>query len=146
MHSSVLFWIATALVIVGQVMILRSTVRAIRGSPSASARRAIEWAYAVVPVILLVVVSLLTPPTDPTRVARFYVRLKTPVAATLAQDALDVEQSYAQPGRFDHRKLWPKSNWELTKWDRQDTLGFLGCCGLVGFILVFFKAVLTIGG
>ena len=44
------------------------------------------------------------------------------------------------------RKLWPKSNWELTKWDRQDTLGFLGCCGLVGFILVFFKAVLTIGG
>ncbi len=101
---------------------------------------------ATLPVILLVVVSLLTPPTDPTRVARFYVRLKTPVAATLAQDALDVEQSYAQPGRFDHRKLWPKSNWELTKWDRQDTLGFLGCCGLVGFILVFFKAVLTIGG
>jgi hypothetical protein len=27
-----------------------------------------------------------------------------------------------------------------------DTLGFLGCCGLVGFILVFFKAVLLIGG
>ncbi len=60
MHISVLFWIATALVLVGQVMILRSTVRAIRGSPSASARRAIEWAYAVVPVIVLVAVLVST--------------------------------------------------------------------------------------
>ncbi len=100
---------------------------------------------AVVPILILVVVSLLTAPTDPARVARFYVRLKTPVAATLEEDAREVAASYANPARFDDRKLFPRSTWELTKWDRQDALGFLGCCALVGFILIFFKAVLVIG-
>ncbi len=100
---------------------------------------------ALLPILILVIVSLLTPPTDPKRVARFYVRMKTPVAATLDQDALDVEESYRNPTRFDHTKLFPKSNWEFTKWNKEDTVGFLGCCALVGFILVFFKAVLMIG-
>jgi Na+/proline symporter len=100
---------------------------------------------ALLPILILLVVSLLTPPTDPARVARFYVRLKTPVAATLAQDALDVQASYADPTRYDDRKLFRRTNWELTKWDRTDLLGFLGCCALVGGILVFFKFVLVLG-
>jgi Na+/proline symporter len=100
---------------------------------------------ALLPILILIVVSLLTPPTDPQRVARFYVRLKTPVGATLEEDALAVEASYADPTRYDHLKLFPKSNWEFTQWNRQDALGFLCCCGLVGFILIFFKAVLMIG-
>jgi energy-coupling factor transporter transmembrane protein EcfT len=97
-------------------------------------------------VLILIVVSLLTRPTDPARVARFYVRLKTPVAPTLAQDAVAVEAGYAQPTHLDHTKLFPHSNWEFTKWDRMDALGFLGCCAFVGVILLFFKGVLAIGG
>jgi SSS family solute:Na+ symporter len=100
---------------------------------------------ALLPILILIVVSLLTQPTDPERVKRFYVRMKTPVGPTLEEDAIAVEASYAQPTRYDHEKLFPRSNWEFTKWNRQDTLGFLGCCGLVGFILIFFKAVLSIG-
>jgi Na+/proline symporter len=100
---------------------------------------------AAFPLLILLIVSKLTRPTDPERVARFYVRLKTPVAATLEEDALEVERSYANPNRFDHQKLFPNSNWELTKWNRMDTLGFLACCALVGFILLFFKAVLVVG-
>lgn len=100
---------------------------------------------ALLPIMLLIVVSLLTKPTDPVRVARFHVRMKTPVGATLEEDAKEVEASYANPGRYDHQKLFPKSDWELTRWNREDALGFLGCCGLVGFILIFFKAVLVIG-
>ena len=101
---------------------------------------------ALLPLLILLVVSLLTKPTDPIRVARFHVRMKTPVGATLEEDALAVEASYANPARYDHLKLFPRTNWELTKWNRQDALGFLGCCALVGFILVFFKAVLLLGG
>ncbi|MDP2137826.1 MAG: hypothetical protein Q8J74_08225 [Candidatus Didemnitutus sp.] len=97
------------------------------------------------PIILLMTVSLLTRPTDPVRVGRFYARLKTPVAATLPEDDLEVERSYANPTRYDDRKLFPGTNWEFTKWDRQDTLGFLACCGLVVVVLVVFKTVLTIG-
>ncbi len=100
---------------------------------------------ALFPILLLIATSLLTKPTDPVRVARFHVRMKTPVGATLDEDALAVEASYANPTRYDHLKLFPNSNWELTKWNRQDTLGFLGCCALVGLILIFFKAVLVIG-
>lgn len=97
------------------------------------------------PILILMVVSLLTAPTDPVRVARFYARMKTPVAATLEDDAHSVELSYANPTRYDHLKLFPRSNWELTKWDRVDVLGFLSCCALVGCVLLFFKAVLVVG-
>jgi len=97
------------------------------------------------PIALIVVVSLLTRRTERSRVDRFYARLKTPVADTLELDALEVEKSYADPARFDHRKLFPRSDWEFTKWDRQDALGFVACCALVGLVLVVFKTVLTIG-
>ena len=100
---------------------------------------------ALLPILLLIVVSLLTPPTDPVRVARFYARMKTPVAPSLAEDAVEVEASYANPTRYDHQKLFPNSNWELTKWNRQDTLGFLACCALVGVVLLVFKGVLVVG-
>ncbi len=97
------------------------------------------------PIVILMVVSLLTPRTDRVRVDRFYARLKTPVAETLEQDAVEVEKSYADPARFDDRKLFPRSDWEFTKWDRQDFLGFLACCGLVVVVLLVFKGALMIG-
>jgi SSS family solute:Na+ symporter len=100
---------------------------------------------ALFPIIVVMLVSLMTQPTDPQRVARFYARLKTPVGPDLDADAKAVEESYRNPQRFDHLKLFPKTNWELTKWDRVDTLGFLACCTLVGVVLAFFKFVLTIG-
>jgi SSS family solute:Na+ symporter len=100
---------------------------------------------ALLPILILIVVSLLSQPTDPVRVSRFYVRLKTPVGPTLEDDAVEVDAGYANPTRYDHLKLFPKSNWEFTKWNRQDALGFIGCCALVGGILVFFKFVLTLG-
>ncbi len=99
----------------------------------------------LLPIFILVVVSLMTRPTDPVRVSRFYARMKTPVAETLEQDALDVEASYANPMRFEHKKLFPNSNWEFTKWNKEDAIGFLCCCLLVGVVLVFFKTVLVIG-
>jgi len=100
---------------------------------------------AMLPISLLIIVSLLSRPSDPQRVARFYVRMKTPVAKTLEEDALEVERSYANPGRYDHAKLFPRSNWEFTKWDKMDAFGFICCCALVGVVLLVFKGVLLIG-
>jgi len=53
-------WLSIALVVISQVMILRSTVRAMRAATSAQARRGIEWAYAVGPVIVLALVLVAT--------------------------------------------------------------------------------------
>ena len=95
---------------------------------------------------MLVGFSYVTRQTDPVRVARFYARLKTPVLPDPADDALAVQASYDDPSRFDHTKLFPRTDCELTKWNKMDALGFLGCCASVGIILLFFKAVLMIGG
>src|SRR5688500_11742977 len=64
----------------------------------------------LLPVMVLIVVSMLTRPSDPARVARFYARMKTPVGPTLEEDAKAVEASYANPTRYDHLKLFPNSN------------------------------------
>ena len=100
---------------------------------------------ALFPILVVMLVSLLTRPTEKARLDRFYVRMKTPVGATLEEDAVAVKEGYANPTRYDHLKLFPRSNWEFTKWNRQDMLGFLGCCALVGGIVIFFKGVLWIG-
>lgn len=100
---------------------------------------------ALFPILLVLVMSWLTRPTDARRLDRFYVRMKTPVAATLALDAEEVERSYREPTRFDHTKLFPRTQWEFTKWNREDWLGFVGCCALVGVVLLVFKGVLLIG-
>lgn len=99
----------------------------------------------LIPVLVLIGVSLLTRPADSQRVARFYARMKTPVAPTLEEDARAVEASYANPTRFDHTKLFPNSNWEFTKWDKRDAIGFACCCALVGVVLLVFKGVLVVG-
>ena len=100
---------------------------------------------ALLPVFILLGVSCLTRPDNPERTARFYVRLKTPVVPDPAADAEAVSKSYADPRGYDHTKLLPKSDWEFTKWDRLDALGFLICCAFVGVVLLFFKALMLIG-
>jgi len=99
----------------------------------------------LLPFVLLFAVSYATPPTNQAKVARFYARMKTPVGASPELDAASVEQSYANPTRYDHTKLFPASNWELTKWDRVDFIGFFLCCVAMAFILLLFKAALSAG-
>jgi len=99
----------------------------------------------LLPIILLLVLSFLTPATDASRVERFYVRLKTPVGETPEADAEEVEKSYANPTRFDHLKLFPGTKWEFTRWDKQDVVGFAGCCAFVGVVLLFLQGLLAIG-
>ena len=100
---------------------------------------------ALLPLLLLVVVSYLTRRGDPEKLARFYVRLKTPVGATPEAEAAAIAASHADPSRFDHTKLFPRSDWEFTKWDKLDALGFLACCASVGVVLLVFKGLMLIG-
>jgi heme/copper-type cytochrome/quinol oxidase subunit 2 len=73
---SVIFWIALLLVVVSQVMILRSTVRAMRAAASEQARRGIEWAYAVVPAVALLVALGATWQASKTHTARLELESK----------------------------------------------------------------------
>lgn len=101
---------------------------------------------ALIPISLIFGVSLLTRRTEPDRVARFYARMKTPVGSTPELDTEAVAASYAHPTRFDHHKLFPKTDWEFTKWNRMDAGGFAVCCALVGVVIVVFKGAMALGG
>ncbi|MSU67118.1 MAG: transporter [Opitutia bacterium] len=101
---------------------------------------------ALIPISLIFGVSLLTRRTEPDRVARFYARMKTPVASTPELDTEAVAASYANPSRFDHFKLFPKTDLEFTKWNRMDAGGFAVCCVLVGVVIFVFKGAMAIGG
>jgi hypothetical protein len=84
------------------------------------------------------IVSWLTRPTDPQRVAQFYGKMKTPVGDTPELEAAGMAETRRNPTRFDHTKLLPRSNWEFCKWDRVDTIGFLACSALSGVIVGIF--------
>jgi hypothetical protein len=96
------------------------------------------------PFAVLIVVSLLTKPTDPARVAFFYGKMKTPVGETPELEAAAMTETRRNPTRFDHTKLVPASNWEFCKWDRTDTIGFAACCAVSAAIVGLFVFLLNL--
>jgi hypothetical protein len=87
------------------------------------------------PFAVLIGVSHLTPRTEKDRVNRFYGKMKTPVGATPDLERQAVEETMRNPSRFDHLKIFPRSQWEFCRWTREDAVGFLICCGVSGAIL-----------
>lgn len=99
----------------------------------------------IFPFIILFLVSPLTARTDKRRLDRFYVKMKTPVAATPQRDEIELKKSYDNPARFNDSKLFPNSDWEMGKWDKTDTIGFVLCWVAVAVILCVLWTVLNIG-
>ncbi len=94
---------------------------------------------ALLPFIIMIPISLITTNRGlEENITRFYVKMKTQVIADPELDKAELEKSYADPTRFDHTKLFPKSNWEFCKWTREDTYGFLGASALTAIILIAF--------
>jgi Na+/proline symporter len=99
----------------------------------------------IFPFIILFIVSIFTKKTDTEKLDRFYVKMKTEVQPTPEQDEAELEISYANPKRFDHLKLFPKSDWEFCKWTKIDTIGFVLSCIAVAAIVGLFWLVLNLG-
>ncbi|MBN2019529.1 MAG: sodium:solute symporter family protein [Sedimentisphaerales bacterium] len=94
---------------------------------------------AFLPFLILIPVSLITSNKGlEENIARFYAKMKTKVIADRELDKTELEKSYANPTRFDHLKLFPKSNWEFCKWTREDTGGFIVSLALTTGILFAF--------
>ncbi len=97
---------------------------------------------ALFPFVVLIVASWLTRRTDPARVAQFYGKMKTPVGVTPEAEAAAMAATRRDPARFDHTKLFPRSNWEFCRWDKVDTIGFLACCATSFAIVGLFVLLL----
>lgn len=98
---------------------------------------------AIAPLILVMLLSWVTKPPDKPMLDRFFVKLKTPVAKTPEEDDREIQLSFKNPRRFDHKKLFPKSAWEFNKWSRQDAVGFFFCWVAVGLILCLLWLILS---
>ena len=98
-------------------------------------------ADALLPFLILLLVSLFTPPVPKAALDRFFARVHTPVQRDSALDRKEVELSYANPGRFRSRLLFPGSNWEMQKPGRTDILGFLLACLVAAFIILLVFGV-----
>ena len=95
------------------------------------------------PFVVLILVSLFTRPPDRARLDQFYGKMKTPVGATPELEVSAMTETARAPHRFNHTKLFgADSAWEFCRWDRVDTLGFLGCCATSGTIILVFWLLL----
>jgi len=98
---------------------------------------------AFLPFIILIPISMFTKDKGlEENIARFYVKMKTKVTADREKDKAELQKSYDNPTRFDHTKLFPKSNWEFCKWTKEDTWGFLASTALTAGIVGLFWLLL----
>jgi solute:Na+ symporter, SSS family len=97
------------------------------------------------PFVLLFAFSWLTKHRDKEIVDKFYAKMKTKVLDDPDEDERELQKSFADPHRNDHLKLFPRSNWQFLKWDKEDTVGFVLSCVAVVVILGIFLVVLNIG-
>jgi SSS family solute:Na+ symporter len=99
----------------------------------------------LIPFGVLIVVSLIARRDNRVLLDRFFVKMKTPVHKDHDLDKREIELSYANPQRFDHRKLFPYSQWELCKWDKTDIVGFLISVAVASAIVGLLYIIATIG-
>jgi hypothetical protein len=108
-----------------------------------STRYAVRFFFdGLFPFVVLLLVSRFPRHPPAAIVDLFYGKMKTPVDPVPERDAAAMAETQRNPRRFDDRKLFPRSAWEFTKWDRVDMIGFLACCGLSGAIFGGFYLIL----
>jgi SSS family solute:Na+ symporter len=113
---------------------------------SSAAMTTVRWAFdGLFPFCVLILFSLITKPDELVRADRFFAKMRTPVAPTPELDKQEVQLSFEMPHRFDGKKIVKGSNWQFTKWDRNDFIGFLGCWMIVCAILLVLWGVTHIG-
>ncbi len=99
---------------------------------------------ALFPFVLLFLLSFLTKPAPKPDLDRFFTKIHTPVEPTPEEDDRAVAEAVANPERFERRKIWPGSQWEIMKPGRSDFIGFGGTWLLVGVIIFLLWLMVTI--
>lgn len=102
----------------------------------------------LIPFLIIFLVSFLSQHPEEERkiLDKFYAKMKTPVREDRVEDLKEVEISYQEPGRFDHLLLFPGTQWQFTKWDRTDKIGFILSVLMVIGILIFLYIAVNLGG
>jgi solute:Na+ symporter, SSS family len=87
----------------------------------------------IFPFLVLIVVSLLTRPNHDKKTEQFFLKMRTRVRGLGPEaDKQDVCAAYDDPEKTKIMLLFPNTNWEIYKWNKLDTVGFL-----VSIVIVF---------
>jgi SSS family solute:Na+ symporter len=100
---------------------------------------------ALLPFMLLFVLSAVTRPVARLNLDLFFARLHTPVQPTQEAEVEALSKAAAEPSMYDDGKLWPRSKWEVMKPTWLDLAGFGGSWILVGVVLLLLWLVVTMG-
>ena len=98
-----------------------------------------------IPFLLALVLSYITKSDDKDMLDRFFVKMKTEVVPDKEQDKKQLEMSFADPTRFDHLKMFPKTQLEITKWNKVDIIGFAVSCMIAAVIVLLLYLMINIG-
>ena len=96
----------------------------------------------VLPFLVMILLSLVTPRVNRDALDRFYVKMKTPVLPDPEADRQEMEKSYAAPGRFDDRRLLPAFGLEMQRPKLLDVAGFV-VCFVICFAIIWFTVWLA---
>ena len=99
----------------------------------------------ITPFVVMILVSLVTRRNSQEALDRYYVKMKTPVIPDPEEDRRELDESYASPRRFDHRKLFPGTDLEIQKPRPSDLIGFVVCMGICVAIVALAVWAANIG-
>jgi SSS family solute:Na+ symporter len=99
----------------------------------------------LLPFLIFLIAGSLLPAHKDERAARFFITMRVRVAGDSAEDQARLERAYADPESTECARLFPRSNWEFRRWNREDWMGLLVSAGLVVVIFLGFAGILRIG-
>jgi solute:Na+ symporter, SSS family len=100
------------------------------------------------PFLIILIFSYLFKhkPEEAASLDRFYAKMKTKVQVNREDDKREMELSMQNPHRFDHRKMFPNTQWEVLKWNREDRNGFWIAMAMVFAIIGLLYFLVNLGG
>lgn len=96
----------------------------------------------IFPFFILMMVSRFTKPEDKSRLDQFYGKMLTPVIGN-EDDEKAMKLTRENPNRFRHLLMFPNSNWEFRKWNREDWKGVIGSS--IAALTVVLLLILIVG-
>ena len=99
----------------------------------------------ILPFLVLMLVAFFTQPEDKERLDQFYGKMLTPVVGTPDDDEREMALTRSNPTRFNHLKIFPDSNWEFRRWNREDWLGVIVSCIAVVSVVALLVFIISLG-
>jgi SSS family solute:Na+ symporter len=99
----------------------------------------------ITPFIILIFVSLITRPNNDLSTTHFFLKMRTRVRGFgPEQDMADVKNAIDNPEKTKEVLLFPNSQLEVYKWNKQDTYGFFISVGIVLLVIGTLYGVIKI--